>query len=600
MSEEELYPTGTGSVFGDIGNLVDNVTAPIGTAIKDVTAPVGDFLKGGPLGNFLKGGPLGDAIAFVGKNPGLIAQVAIGLVESVISLVPGIGPEISSAIALGISLAEGNNITQALLDATMAALPGGPLVELATKTAYTAASDIAKGKPIADIGLDVVRANLPGAPESQAAFDTVFALAHGKTLQDAGFAFAKGMLPGNDLAQKALSFSEKALNAAENHEPVLALVERELMTDVQDLGKTLGTQAVNAGISKLGPIAAQVANPLVAGLASLPSSVVAAQYSIPEPLARVLLGSLVPGTSRIDPARLLDLTRKAQMALTPAAMAAKDVDTWLLQPDFGGHMVVQITNGLPRNVAQGGHYPSSGEVLMAAQVHSADYGGEMGKLANLPYIWNRLHQLALSKQRPDEAQPIGTIKGALPILHAYSTNDQIDDYLVNLVQTMPIKNIALFAHSDPNAPWPATGASLPANATQVAARLDAKSNLMTAQASALQAQASAYPPGSPNFVNFMNQFGMAMPKIAAVKAAVAKFTAESKSEALLDALQGPLAPAPAAALSPAAQAMKDGLARYAASQAAASYDRLAERTKWTNYFLGFAQTMHAAGAWGYS
>jgi hypothetical protein len=73
-------------------------------------------------------------------------------VQTIISVVPGIGPGISGAISAGLTLAQGRPIDEALVDAAAGALPGGALAKSMARMAYAAAS----GKPLSDIAISAL------------------------------------------------------------------------------------------------------------------------------------------------------------------------------------------------------------------------------------------------------------------------------------------------------------------------------------------------------------------------------------------------------------------------------------------------------------
>jgi hypothetical protein len=73
-------------------------------------------------------------------------------VQTIVSVVPGIGPGISGAISAGLTLAQGRPIDEALVDAAAGALPGGALAKSMAKMAFAAAS----GKPLSDIAISAL------------------------------------------------------------------------------------------------------------------------------------------------------------------------------------------------------------------------------------------------------------------------------------------------------------------------------------------------------------------------------------------------------------------------------------------------------------
>ncbi len=113
----------------------------------------------------------------------IVSKVA-PFVQLAISFVPGVGAVVNGAIAAGISLAEGNSITDALLSGTMNALPGGPLV----KAAFDVGVGIVKGDSVSTIALNTARDNLPGGAAAKAAFDVAVSLAVGQQVQQGNLA----------------------------------------------------------------------------------------------------------------------------------------------------------------------------------------------------------------------------------------------------------------------------------------------------------------------------------------------------------------------------------------------------------------------------
>jgi hypothetical protein len=80
-------------------------------------------------------------------------------VQTIISVVPGIGPGISGAISAGLTLAQGRPLDEALVEAAIGAIPGGALAKSMAKIAVAAAS----GKPLSDIAVSA----LPIPPAAQ-------------------------------------------------------------------------------------------------------------------------------------------------------------------------------------------------------------------------------------------------------------------------------------------------------------------------------------------------------------------------------------------------------------------------------------------------
>lgn len=98
-------------------------------------------------------------------------------VETVVSFVPGVGTGVSAAMAAGAVLAEGRPITEAVMSAMKAAIPGGP----AAQAGFEMARRVVRGENVGKAALQGARAALP--KEAQAAFDIGLAAVTGQKLQ---------------------------------------------------------------------------------------------------------------------------------------------------------------------------------------------------------------------------------------------------------------------------------------------------------------------------------------------------------------------------------------------------------------------------------
>ena len=131
------------------------------------------------------------ALAGLKENLSDASSVA-SYVTIVTSLVPGIGQVgagILGALAAANALAQGQSITDSLINAAeqaaMAAIPGGSVGNVVKKVAaeaIAAAKALMSGDSLDQVALDRIRAQLPA--EAQKALDVTVALAHGKKLQD--------------------------------------------------------------------------------------------------------------------------------------------------------------------------------------------------------------------------------------------------------------------------------------------------------------------------------------------------------------------------------------------------------------------------------
>lgn len=141
-------------------------------------------------------------------------------VQSVVSVVPGLGTGLSAGIGGALALAEGQSITQAVEQAVKSSLPGGPLAQAAFSVAsgvmqgrpidqiainalpisstekqllvrgLSAAKDLAAGKRVDQVVLDQALRSLP--PNLQKAVQVGTAIGHAKNLQSALGAAAHG------------------------------------------------------------------------------------------------------------------------------------------------------------------------------------------------------------------------------------------------------------------------------------------------------------------------------------------------------------------------------------------------------------------------
>ena len=180
----------------------------------------------------LEGGRI-DKVALSNLKQTLASVKTLGpYVQTVMSMVPGIGTGVSAAIGAGLALAEGKSITEAMLAGVKGAIPGGPAAQAAFSVAQgaiegkpidqiaigalpigdaqkkllvqgmQAVKDIAKGKNVAHALVDNAVKSLP--PQYAKAVQIGMAMGHAKNLQDALKTGAKDGL-GAAMAQVAPS-----------------------------------------------------------------------------------------------------------------------------------------------------------------------------------------------------------------------------------------------------------------------------------------------------------------------------------------------------------------------------------------------------------
>ncbi len=117
------------------------------------------------------------------------ARTVAPYVQTVMSLVPGVGTGISAGLGGALALAQGQPISEALLAAVRSAVPGGP----AAQAAFAVASGALQGKPIDQIAINA----LPLDPSAKQAITR-------------GLALAKDVAAGKNVAAGVL---DTALNA---------------------------------------------------------------------------------------------------------------------------------------------------------------------------------------------------------------------------------------------------------------------------------------------------------------------------------------------------------------------------------------------------
>lgn len=165
-----------GSAVGSVAKGVASVAAPVAHLVTSPITAAAAIARGDNVLSTL-GGHFKDQV----RNIKSVAPMA----QAIVSFVPGVGQGINAAIAAGTALAQGHNITDALVSAAKNALPGGPLAAKAFDTAYTMGKAAATGGNIGEAALTAARAALPGGPLAQRAFDTALAIAHGQNVQQA-------------------------------------------------------------------------------------------------------------------------------------------------------------------------------------------------------------------------------------------------------------------------------------------------------------------------------------------------------------------------------------------------------------------------------
>lgn len=107
------------------------------------------------------------------------AKESLQYAQMVAPFVPGIGSGAAAALAAGGALAQGKPITDIMIKAARAAVPGGELA----LTAFDVGVSLAKGKSVTAVALQAARDQVPGGRNGKMAFDAAVALSRGQSLQ---------------------------------------------------------------------------------------------------------------------------------------------------------------------------------------------------------------------------------------------------------------------------------------------------------------------------------------------------------------------------------------------------------------------------------
>lgn len=142
-----------------------------------------------------------DKAVYEGLKERIKAYQDIGpYVQTVISVVPAVGPGVSGAIGAANALSKGRPITEALIEGARGALPGGPLAAAAFDMAVAGI----QGKPITEIALNALPIPLSADQKKMMVSGIMAAkdIADGKRVDEALYDRGKALLPPE--AQKAL------------------------------------------------------------------------------------------------------------------------------------------------------------------------------------------------------------------------------------------------------------------------------------------------------------------------------------------------------------------------------------------------------------
>ena len=226
--------------------------------------------------------------------------VFLRLVATVAAFIPGIGTGVATALGAAASLAEGNSIDDAMVDAAMSAIPAGA----AFQTAGAVGKSLLEGEPLDQALLEGGRAlaESQGGVLAAAAYDAAIVVAQGKALQDAGFAGLKALAKGNDVAERAASYAETIVRAAQGGMSVEDMLTSELAaTLAREAGATVSKQLDGAVERVRGNLE----------LLNAGSQALAVALQVPESVARAAQAVLRAGDGSAD----LDMLRSLKPPL---------------------------------------------------------------------------------------------------------------------------------------------------------------------------------------------------------------------------------------------------------------------------------------------
>ncbi len=241
---------------------------------------------------------IADHFRMVGGKVGAVFK----LIAKIVSFVPGLGTLAAAALAGIGSLAAGENIGAALIDAAANAVPGGGIAKDAVMTAAAAARELVEGGDFGDVVLAGLRKGLEqtGAPiEALAAFDIGVALGTGQGMQEAGFKALALFAKGNDALERGLSYAKEMTKAAQSNTPIEQVLTNALASEVQRVAGVSASAAIAPVVSKI----AADKKLLLAG-----SEALAQAMGVAEPIARAAQAIMRTGARDFELERTLTMT----------------------------------------------------------------------------------------------------------------------------------------------------------------------------------------------------------------------------------------------------------------------------------------------------
>lgn len=164
-------------------------------------------------------------------NAETILPTVLHVVSSVAAFIPGVGTAVAVVLGGAAALADGENIGTAVIDAAEAAIPASAAI----KAGYEAGKAISQGKGLDEIALGILRSTCVDelGDVGGVAFDSVTAIAAGKSFQDVGFSVLKVYVKGSGLADQGAAFADSLAQSSAIQQPLQAVLSNNLVQQVQ-------------------------------------------------------------------------------------------------------------------------------------------------------------------------------------------------------------------------------------------------------------------------------------------------------------------------------------------------------------------------------
>lgn len=151
---KKVVPKAIQRAAAKVVNVAKKAASFVAPVLKNVTKAYGALvlLPATAAAQLLQGKRLDHIAVDQFKTAVRSAKTLAPYVQTVVSVVPGVGQGLSAGLGGALALAEGQSITQAVEAAVKSAIPGGPLAQ----AAFSVASGVMQGKPIDQIALNAL------------------------------------------------------------------------------------------------------------------------------------------------------------------------------------------------------------------------------------------------------------------------------------------------------------------------------------------------------------------------------------------------------------------------------------------------------------